>query len=295
MGVFDGILPGNDPRMERLLKRRIAGDERQASHESRNAALSQARANAASTAARGSDAGLPPALAQRMASQQLGASTNAANAQFSRDRRQEVAQAEQGLAEMKAQRGAFMRQLLGKGMQTAGAMVGKLGMTGGQGGAALPGGRPMAMNGNRPAGSPGAGPGTHTGAGNPLLGILGGGGGGGGLGALGSIAGTAVGGPLGGMVGGQLGGILGGGGAVPTDDQLLSAHQPPPPPQTPVQAATTQAVQQATSGLDAVAQSGALPPGSAAQAMGGQVVDPNGPPPDDPDAFLTWLMLRGGR
>ena len=287
MGMLDGLVPGNDPRLKRLLRQRAEGDVRQASHMARDEGRASNARTAASTQARATDAGLNPALAQRMAGQQEQQANVAVQQQYARDRAREVEQAEKGLADLRAQRGAFLRQLVGKGMSTLGAMSSQLGVGGG-----APGGQ-------------GGGPQGVSSAGGFLSGQ--GAGGGGGLGALGGLAGTAVGGPLGGMVGGQLGGMLGGGGGggmgqtLGMVDSAMSGFPGGPgaaPAPAPGVGSGVAGLPQALVGLQgagAPAQAGALQQGQAGSVMG-QVggIDPNGPPPADPNDFIAW-MLAGGR
>lgn len=257
MGMLDGLVPGNDPRLKRELEARARGDVRQASHEARNATLADARAASASTQARARDAGMSGGLAERLAGRQYNEAATAAGQQFAQDRRIERNQAESQLADLKAQRGAFMRQLLGKGLQAGGALASQMGV--GSGAAETGGGGPQGVS--------------------SAGGFLSGQGGGGGLGALGGVAGMAVGGPVGGAVGGQLGGMLGGGsvGGTPQTmgmvDQAMAGFPGGPGEQPAPMSPWQQQAQAAVQGS---------PLAGAGGGLGGQL----------PEAF--WRSLMGG-
>jgi hypothetical protein len=253
--------------MRSTLRERAAGQGTMAAQNYAQQRAASAGA-ASGTAARLADRGAAsPALAGRLAAQQEASMNAAAGAQFAQQQTAERQRAESQLADMRAQRQGFFRNMLGAGLQTAANVTTMMGMRPGgflnADGSRTPGGLPtsgmvMGPFGPVPAGTP-TGQGVNAGNGGNAGGI--------GDGLLlrqgAPLLGAAVGGPMGAAVGQQVGQGLANafGGDASTMglvDQALAASPPGAAPVTAPQSMTD------TSGLT-------------------------------DDEFLQWLMTRGGR
>lgn len=239
MAFFDRLI--GDPRMRSTLRERAAG---QGTIAAQNYAQQRAAsAGAASgTAARLADRGAAsPALAGRLAAQQEASMNAAAGAQFAQQQTAERQRAESQLADMRAQRQGFFRNMLGAGLRTGAALAGQymqrpgglLDFSGGGGG---PNGLPasgVVMGPNGPVQGP-TGQGVN--AGN--MGNRGGMGDGLLLQQAAPIAGMALGGPMGAVLGQGLASAVTGQPQAPTMslvDQAIAggprgAVAPPPLP-----------------------------------------------------------------
>jgi hypothetical protein len=150
MAFFDRLV--GDPRMREVQRERARGEGTMASQnyaQQRSANAGVAGATAARLADRGA---ANPALAGRIAAGQEAQMNAAAGQIFAQQQTAERQRAEAQLADMRAQRQGFFRQMLGAGLRTGSAMMGTY--IGGPVGGALGG-----QVGNAAAGAIGAGPG----------------------------------------------------------------------------------------------------------------------------------------
>lgn len=261
MAFFDRLV--GDPRMRQQLQQRAAG---QGTMAQQNFAQQRA-ANAgvaSATAARLADRGAAnPALAGRVAAGQEAQMNAAAGQMFAQQQTAERQRAEAQLADMRAQRQGFFRNMLGAGLRTGAALAGQymqrpgglLDFSGAGGG---PNGLPasgVVMGPNGPVTGP-TGQGVNAGnmgnAGGVGDGLL--------LRQAAPIAGMAIGGPAGAVIG----------------QGLASAITGQP--------------QQPTMGLVDQAIAGG-PPGAVAPPPLPGVVDTSGLTDDE---YLQWLMSQRG-
>lgn len=266
MAFFDRLV--GDPRMREVQRQRARGEGTMASQnyaQQRSANAGVAGATAARLADRGA---ANPALAGRVAAGQQAQMDAAAGQMFAQQQTAERQRAEAQLADMRAQRQGFFRNMLGAGLRTGSAMLGTY--IGGPVGGALGG-----QVGNAAAGAIGAGPA----GGSPVV-----------MGTNGPVQGATG----QGLNAGNMGNAPGGAG-----DGLLFAQQPPirvvnpeanfSVPMSPEQQAA--AAQAQTGRMVDQAMAGA-PQGVPALAEG--VVDTYGAGLTD-DEYLQWLMAnRGG-
>jgi hypothetical protein len=261
MAFFDRLI--GDPRQRQVQQQRAAGEGTLARRNfAQQRAANAAAANA--TASRLTDSGGNPALAGRTAAQQQGAANAAAGQMFASQQTAEMQRAEAQLADMRAQRQGFFRNMLGAGLRTGAAFAGQymqrpgglLDFSGGSGG---PNGLPasgVVMGPNGPVTGP-TGQGVN--AGN--MGNRGGMGDGLLLQQAAPIAGMALGGPM--------GAVLGQGLASAVTGQ----------PQAPTMGLVDQAMAGAPQGVPALAE-------GVTDTYGAGLTD---------DEYLQWLMAnRGG-